>query len=112
MDASAIARVCHEANRALCHTMGDDSHEPWTHAPEWQRVSVLSGVTQILKGEVGTPEQSHLGWLATKKRDGWVWGPVKDPAKKQHPCMVDYAKLPPDQQKKDALFFAIVAALR
>lgn len=112
MNAPEIARVCHEANRAYCHTIGDDSHEPWTHAPEWQRVSAVSGVTQILKGEVGSPEEAHEQWMAAKKRDGWVVGPVKDPAKKEHPCMVPFDKLPYEQQTKDFLFFSIVNALR
>jgi hypothetical protein len=29
-----------------------------------------------------------------------------------HPCLVPYAQLPAEQQRKDALFQAVVAALR
>jgi hypothetical protein len=33
---------------------------------------------------------------------------VKDPEKKQHPCMVPYADLPAAQRAKDALFLGTV----
>lgn len=55
-----------------------------------------------------TPEESHLGWLEEKRKDGWRYGPVKDPSAKEHPCFVPYHKLPPEQQAKDALFQAAV----
>jgi hypothetical protein len=56
------------------------------------------------------PEQSHESWWAEKQRTGWTYGPVKDAEKKTHPCCVPYAELPREQQRKDALFFAIVKA--
>jgi hypothetical protein len=46
--------------------------------------------------------------LAEKKADGWVYGEVKDPEKKEHPCLVEYEELPKDQQAKDSLFIAVV----
>ncbi len=49
--------------------------------------------------------------MAQKVAEGWVWGPVKDPAQKQHPCIVPYLNLPIAQRRKDALFYAIVGAL-
>jgi hypothetical protein len=46
-----------------------------------------------------------------KLADGWKYGPVKYPEKKEHPCMVPFAELPKEQQLKDALFRHIVPAL-
>lgn len=112
MNAADIARITHEANRAYCVTIGDLSQPPYDEAPEWQKQSALSGVTGILDGTITRPEQSHEGWLAQKEADGWVYGPVKNPDAKQHPCTVPYSELPPEQQHKDALFFAVVAAFR
>jgi len=106
-----IASVTHEANRAYCRTLGDTSQLPWTDAPEWQRKSAVDGVRNIVQGFVTRPEQSHESWIAEKERDGWKYGPVKDPEKKEHPCFVPYNELQPEQQKKDALFFSIVKAL-
>jgi hypothetical protein len=109
-DAAAIARVCHEANRAWQVVSGDPSvSPPWDEAPEWQRSSAVSGVEEALGG--ATPEQLHESWCAAKVDDGWVWGDVKDTDAKTHPCLVDYEQLPADQRAKDHLFQAIVRSL-
>ena len=57
------------------------------------------------------PEQQHEAWREDKRRDGWVYGVVKDPAAKTHPCMVPYADLPESQRRKDALYLAVVRAM-
>jgi len=102
-----IAEICHEANRVLCESQGDNSQVAWKDAPDWQRKSVISGVRFVLE-EDATPEQSHENWLKDKKVDGWKYGPVKDVDKKTHPCFVPYSELPKNQQIKDHLFQAIV----
>lgn len=102
----ACAHAAHEANRAYCRAIGDNSQLPWDEAPEWQRSSAINGVVGALTGN--TPEQSHEGWLAEKAATGWKYGPVKDPAKKEHPCFVPYAELPPEQREKDNLFLGAV----
>lgn len=105
----AIARVCHEANRAWCVAMGDHSQVSWDEAPEWQRQSAVTGVRAALNG--AGPEELHASWMEEKRRDGWVYGPVKNASTKEHPCMVPYDKLPIEQRRKDHLFRAVVAAL-
>lgn len=104
----ACARAAHEANRAYCIAIGDTSQSSWDDAPEWQKDSVCKGVVGALAGN--TPEQSHESWLAEKVRTGWVYGAVKDPDAKTHPCMVPYAELPPEQRAKDALYLTVVRA--
>lgn len=106
-----IARVCHEANRAYCQALGDNSQLPWDEAPEWQKVSARMGVDLHLMGEFG-PEASHIGWMQQKLQDGWKYGPAKDAEKKEHPCMVPFAELSREQQAKDYIFRAIVHAMR
>ena len=59
-----------------------------------------------------TPEQSHESWLEQKIADGWVYGAVKDPDAKTHPCCVPYEELPVEQKAKDYLFRAVVHALK
>lgn len=110
METILIASVCHEANRAYCLTQGDTSQLPWTDAPEWQRSSAMLGVEKAIEG--ATPEQLHESWCAQKVADGWTVGAVKDADAKTHPCLVPYAELPAEQQRKDALFQAVVAALK
>jgi len=106
-----IARVCHEVNRAFCQALGDNSQAAWEEAPEWQRVSARMGVDLHLSGNFG-PEASHIAWMRQKQEEGWVYGPVKDPELKQHPCMAPFDELPTEQQAKDFIFRAIVHALK
>lgn len=105
----ACARAAHEVNRAYCIAIGDNSQPAWDDAPEWQRTSAINGVAGALAGN--TPEQSHAGWMAEKFTNGWTYGPVKDPEKKQHPCMVPYSELPPEQREKDGLYLTVVHAM-
>lgn len=105
----ACAEVAHEANRVYCAAIGDGSQVPWKDAPEWQRKSAVEGVRVALGG--ATPEQQHEAWCETKRRDGWTFGLVKDPAAKTHPCLVSYQALPPEQRAKDSLYLAVVRGM-
>lgn len=106
-----IARVCHEANRAYCATLGDFTQASWETAPEWQRTSAVNGVAFRLANPGAPPSASHESWLAEKQAAGWVYGAAKDEAAKTHPCCVPYDQLPLEQRLKDALFIAVVDAL-
>lgn len=111
MDKIEIARVAHEVNRAYCASLGDTSQPAWADAPEWQKKSAIAGVEFHLSHPDAKPSDSHESWLREKERDGWKFGPVKDPEKKEHPCFVPYAQLPAEQKAKDFLFLAVVRAL-
>lgn len=106
-----IAQVCHEANRAYCSTIGDNSQPPWETAPVWQRESARAGVDLHMMGDFGA-EASHISWSKQKFDGGWVYGALKDPDKKTHPCLVPFSELPPEQQMKDHLFRAIVHSFK
>lgn len=105
----ACAQAAHEANRTYCIAIGDSSQVHWEEAPEWQKKSAIEGVNAALSG--ATPEQLHELWCASKLRDGWKYGPEKDPVKKTHHCLVPYSKLPIQQQRKDSLFHSTVKAM-
>lgn len=107
----AIAKVCHEVNRAYCEALGDISQVPWELAPAWQRESARMGVDLHLVGDFG-PEASHISWMKQKLDDGWTYGPEKNAELKQHPCMMPFTYLPKEQQAKDYIFRAVVHALR
>jgi hypothetical protein len=109
-----VAKVCHEANRAFCETLGDNSQPSWETAPEWQKDSARNGVkfhfAAIATGVEPSPSASHESWLKQKYTEGWKYGPVKDVDKKEHPCFMAYDKLPLDQRRKDYIFSAICKA--
>jgi hypothetical protein len=105
----ACARAAHEANRAFCLAHADTSQPSWDEAPDWQRSSAINGVEGALTGN--TPEMSHECWLKEKEKTGWKYGPVKNPDKKEHPCMVPYVALPLEQRAKDFIFVGVVEAM-
>jgi hypothetical protein len=107
-----IAMVCHEANRAWCQSEGDFTQKAWSQAEQWQRESAIAGVEFRLNNPDAGHYAQHNAWMADKIKDGWVYGLVKDAEKKTHPCIVPFEELPVFQQKKDALFCAIVDALK
>lgn len=107
-----IARMCHEANKAWCELHGDFSQEPWQHAEQWQRESALAGVMFRLNNPDAGKDAQHNAWMKDKVDAGWKYGEIKDVEAKTHPCIVPFDQLPEFQQKKDALFCAIVDALK
>jgi hypothetical protein len=111
MEIHDVAAICHEANRRLCITQGDYTHHPWEASPDWQQESALNGVGFHLENPDASPAASHESWYREKEAAGWTYGAVKNADLKQHPCMVPFEHLPPEQQAKDHLFKAIVNSL-
>lgn len=112
MTSDQIARVVHEANRALQIEQADPTipvSPSWDDTDEETRRSAVTGVEGVIGGN--TPEQSHEGWCDFKWAHGWTLGKVKDEQAKTHPLLVPYAELPESQRIKDDLFVAIVRAL-
>jgi hypothetical protein len=106
-----IARICYEANRAYCESIGDYSFKPYAEASDWQKATNESGVEFHMRNPHATPQDSHNSWLRQKEADGWKYGPVKDAEKKEHPCYVPYEELPLEQQMKDYIFCGIVKSM-
>ncbi|RHW31964.1 RyR domain-containing protein [Oceanobacillus profundus] len=106
-----IANLCHSINKAYCESIGDYSQPSWEDAPGWQKKSAIAGVEFHMNNEV-TPEDSHESWSKQKILDGWKFGEVKDPIKKEHPCLVPYSELPPEQRVKDYLFKDVVDTVK
>lgn len=104
------SEAAHEANRLLCLSQGDGTQPRWKDAPQWQKDSAVSGVRMIWDNPATTPEQSHEGWIALKRKEGWKWGPLKDPDKREHPCFLKYSQLPASQRLKDDMFGLVVRA--
>ena len=110
------AKICHEANRAYCESIGDNTQVPWDKAESWQKASAVNGVKYRVSSDTNdmprpTPKQMHQNWMKEKELDGWVFGLMKDTVAKTHPCMLPYEDLPEGQRKKDQLFSAVVDAL-
>ena len=46
-------------------------------------------------------ENVHDTWAKGRMDDGWTYGPVRDDAKKHHPCIVPYNELPESEKEYD-----------
>ncbi|HEV8070382.1 MAG TPA: RyR domain-containing protein [Planctomycetaceae bacterium] len=46
-------------------------------------------------------ENSHDQWARQRIKDGWKYGPRRDDAKKEHPCLIPYAELPESEKEYD-----------
>lgn len=110
MNINQIARVCHETNRSYCETIGDFSQRPFEEAETWQQASAENGVKFALANPDAPASAQHESWVADKQKEGWKFGPLKNPIKKEHPCMVPYDRLALEQRLKDHLFKAVVRA--
>lgn len=107
-----IAMVCHEANRAYCRIHGDGTQLPWELAADWQQESAIRGVEFRINNPDTSPMEQHNAWMRDKLKEGWVYGEEKNAEKKTHPCIKPYSELSEMNQRKDALFAAIVDALK
>lgn len=107
----SIARVAHEVNAAYCAALGDKTQTNWEEAPQWQKDSAIAGVELHLADPNLGVDASHQAWLEHKRAEGWTYGPLKDPVKKEHPCFVPYADLPAEQKAKDFIFRGVVHAI-
>lgn len=105
-----IARICHEACRALQYVQEDPAPSvPWDCESAETRAVAVEGVRAARQGI--TPRESHEDWMRAKQAQGWAYGPEKDPERRTHPNLVPYDDLPPAQRDKDQMFLAITAAL-
>ncbi|MDE6337566.1 MAG: Ryanodine receptor Ryr [Muribaculaceae bacterium] len=43
----------------------------------------------------------HEVWAQNRLNDGWTYGPIRDDAKKHHPCLVAYEDLPESEKDYD-----------
>lgn len=106
------ATICHQVNKAWCEANGDTSQKDWSEAEQWQRDSAIKGVEFRLNNPKAGKDAQHNAWMQDKINDGWVYGEKKDAEAKTHPCILPFDQLPEFQQKKDALFCAVVDALK
>lgn len=113
MKTEEIARVCHEANRAVTFIIKDvPMQPPWDEEDTLVKATTINGVEFLLKNPDAPPGASHNQWMERKLADGWTWGAVKNMEAREHPALVHFDELPEDVKRKDVLFCSIVKALR
>lgn len=105
-----IARVCHEANKAMQYVQGDPCpSQPWDAEPEWVKEGTINMVRLVRLGY--TAKDMHNEWRERYHKDGWVRGDIKDYVAKTHPCLVEYYELPRIQRDKSEVIRGIIVNL-
>ena len=56
---------------------------------------------QLLELTEAIAENAHEIWAFQRKSEGWTYGPVRDDAKRQTPCLVPYEQLPEEEKAYD-----------
>lgn len=110
LTAYAVARLCHEANRAFTRYVGDPVAPVWDDLDEQRQRSCLAGVLFTIKNPDAGDAASHESWMKQRLADGWQHGPIIDSDARTHPNLVPFDELSRDQKFKDRLFRTIVLA--
>lgn len=48
-------------------------------------------------------ENAHEVWAENRRKEGWTYGPERDDAKKHHPDMLPYSRLPESEKEYDRI---------
>ena len=72
-----------------------------TNAPHLIDVSGVELPQELAALAETLAENVHDTWAKGRMDDGWTYGPVRDDATKQHPCLVPYADLPESEKDYD-----------
>lgn len=105
-----IARVCHEANRAMQYIQGDPCpSQPWDNESTILRNALINAV-RLMRMNYSN-EEIHQEWCDRYREEGWTCGPVKDSDQHTHPCLVPYCELPREQRHKTEVIRGIVFAM-
>jgi ryanodine receptor 2 len=57
----------------------------------------LMNLTEVLAAN------THEQWAVQRIADGWSFGPTRDDARREHPCLVPYDQLPESEKKFDRI---------
>lgn len=106
-----LARIAHCAVRALQAAFGQEVSARWEEYYEGDGWRGAALHIKTLREEGATPETAHNRWVAMRRREGWKYGPVKDPARKITPWLVDYQELTESERAKDYIFYYLIRDL-
>lgn len=105
----ALSRESHRAISDFRVSIGEDALPPWAPSTAEEIGQKRSGIEAALSGV--TPEQQWREWSAMRREQGWKYGPVRDPVKKEHPSLVDdYSMLSPAERQKDEVYGEAIRA--
>lgn len=79
---------CNETDKECCRSQSTDTGD----------VALPESLMPLIEA---LAENVHDTWAKGRIDEGWTYGPVRDDARKQHPCLVPYADLPESEKAYD-----------
>ena len=74
-------------------------NSPYTPSPiDTSGVDLSDELLQLIEQSA---RNVHENWAQGRINEGWTYGPERNDALKQHPCLVDYDSLPESEKEYD-----------
>lgn len=77
------------------------AEDPLSYKPKPIDTSAAALNEEILKLTELLAKNAHDIWARQRLAEGWRYGPIRDDAEKQHPCLVPYEDLPESEKQYD-----------
>lgn len=106
MKNESIARVTHEADRAIRASMGQEV-PGWDRLEATLKVEWRSKIAAMKSADAITPKTRHESWMNDMVAAGWTQG-GNDPNVKTHPAICSYEDLPEQVHLLDNVLVALV----
>ena len=114
MKKEKTAKVIYEATRLEAEwSKRKIVPEKWAKRDEKFRKQFIDIVNKYLsQDKLPTPEEAHDSWVKAYIDMGWKYGEKRDVIAKTHPDILPFYGLPKDERDKDAIFLAVVWAVK
>ncbi len=94
------ARICH----AMWCAFQMGAGQRWESEPSSSQIrSQMDGLKEWDRDPSMTPQQNHENWMRFKLAEGWQYGPERNEARRENPCLVDWDDLPSIEREKDSM---------
>ena len=107
---NSAALICN-LNYQYCRYVAGKKHTtavPWEHMTNEAQLVMAKVVAESLRNPAKTPREQHERWMIYKVTNGWTYGETANAELKQHPNIVHWELLSPEEQYKDAIFCTVV----
>lgn len=106
-----IAQLLHKLMVYQALYVEDRPMRLWEDLDPKDQAMYMDAVAWIQMESV-TPDMIHDFWIKRMEAQGWIYGVIKDPVHKTHPCMCPYEQLTEYEKAKDVQFLALSRMLR
>lgn len=100
---SVTLSLFENAWRESCNYMVHVLRSPEEYNPQPINLDHITLTNDLLELREAIAENAHDVWAAARIKEGWIFGPVRDDSKKQHPDLIPYSALPDSEKEYDRL---------